>query len=795
MAQDTSSSDWLRVLLSAFFSRMRFVLLVALACAVAAGLSSYLLPAVYTGSFSILVKAPEIDQSSIGDNADISVRPGTVETNVIADEYHILRSEGLAGAIADAYGVSKPLPPGYIRSALPRSLQHIRLPWRKKDPSNQRDSLSTYFLAHVVVTPELKSDIIKVKMDHHDRDFLENTLKLYAQEYLNYRKTIWFSQDAQQFFGDQANKSLQEWTALNEELLALKSGLHKIDPNLEKIGLERQITENVSRFQGLLVELDQRHSQLTTLRELPPQDAITFFNNYTKDNRLFWQLKEDIGKATAKKQELLKDHMENSPLVQKANIQLQGLYKEYKRLIESLIKNSISMLQTEHDALIKNNEKNSDRIIELERVEQRISVLQKQIMLFEQQYEVYESKAMTSKVQDLSRNALGAAVRIMSPPSVRSTPIWPNRSALVIVAAILGFFLTLIAVVSVWMMKDSFHFPEDVSGYLGLPVLTSFALESGLDDDYDPPDRPLPAKLSGPDDQEVPTSRARPMGYALLVFLSMGVGGWVIGTTLWPVWQEYQQANALPNRIETAIQRPVPAPSKDNTTLVSVTSVTPAGQAASQERTKARPDAATQAPPETTEPDPGNKTAEPMTAPVQGKGSEKTVNPAEVSASVESAPALLPKVNLAVFGLPSSNRDAPAQSADKAPIEAAKVAAVEPATDVSPSVKETAVTTGSGATASVPAGTASSSDSPSKPLPPYFVQFGSFQNHYHAQVLRDKLALQGYAVRIPTITNKTSGQQWFSVRADFKDLDQATAARNAYLTQGGPRPVLGRQKR
>ncbi|MEE8343383.1 MAG: hypothetical protein V3R51_06225, partial [Gammaproteobacteria bacterium] len=78
MDQDTSSSDWLRVLLSAFFSRMRTVLLATLACAVVAGLSSYLLPEVYTGGFSILIKAPEIDRSAFDDNADITIRPGSI---------------------------------------------------------------------------------------------------------------------------------------------------------------------------------------------------------------------------------------------------------------------------------------------------------------------------------------------------------------------------------------------------------------------------------------------------------------------------------------------------------------------------------------------------------------------------------------------------------------------------------------------------------------------------------------------------------------------------------------------
>ena len=165
---------------------------------------------------------------------------------------------------------------------------------------------------------------------------------------------------------------------------------------------------------------------------------------------------------------------------------------------------------------------------------------------------------------------------------------------------------------------------------------------------------------------------------------------------------------------------------------------------------------------------------------------------AEATASVESAPALLPKVNLAVFGLPSRDHDAPGKSAHKTPSKGNKKATVEPAQGVSPSAKQTAkqttATTGSGTTKSGPAGMPSS-----KPLLRYFVQFGSFQDHYRAEALRSKLAQQGYAVRIPTITNKASGQRWFSVRADFEELDKATEARNAFLTQGGPRPVLGKQ--
>ncbi len=475
---DNHSSEWPRTALMLLFARARMIVAVGIVCAIGAFVAATVMPAIYKGGFSILIKAPEVDLSLVGQNADIVFKPGQVAGNLVSDEFQILTSYGLAEAVAQAYlAGGKALPgsdgrrSGLLARLLPDDSEAVK---RGGPGTDEVQRLAARLNAKLIITPVMKSDVIKVEMRDHDRRFLERILTLFASEYLSYRRKIWFNADAREFYVKQADASREEWVRMLDHMRELKSETNEIAPAVEKVELEKRMAANVGRLEELSVRIAKTAAQLGQLRGLRPGQALTFLSEETGDNRLFWQLKTDIAEAVSKREELSKNHLKKSPAMRKMAQHLSGLYREYKALTESLLENNIQTLKAERDAIMTSNTNVHERLLDLDHFAGEAGVLEQQSDLLRRRYELYKNKAMEIDVQNRLLSASDGAIRIISPPMVGLNPVWPNTPVLVIAATVLGLFLTLLVTIVQWMLKDTFSLPEEISSDLALPILASF---------------------------------------------------------------------------------------------------------------------------------------------------------------------------------------------------------------------------------------------------------------------------------------------------------------------------------
>ena len=475
---DDHSTEWLRTALILLFARARIIAAVGILCAIGAFVAATVMLAIYKGGFSILIKAPEVDLSLIGQNADVVFKPGQVSGNLVSDEFQILTSYGLAEAVAQAYlAGDRTLPassarrPGLLSWLLPDDSAADSSMVSKTDSVQQ---LAARLNSKLVITPVMKSDVIKVEMKEHDPRFLEQILTLFASEYLSYRRKIWFNADARGFYLKQADASREEWVRMLDHMREMKSETNEIAPAVEKVELEKRLAANVGKLEELSVRIAKTSAQMDHLRNLEPGQALTFLNEETSDNRLFLQLKADIAEAVAKREELAKNHLKKSPAMRKMVLHLSGLYKEYKALMENLLENNMQTLKAERDAIMASNTNVRERLLDLGQFAGEAGVLEQQVDLLRRRYETYKNKAMEIDVQNRLLRASDGAVRIISPPMVGLKPVWPNTPVLVIAATILGVFLTLLVIIVQWLLKDTFTLPEEVPRDLAVPVLASF---------------------------------------------------------------------------------------------------------------------------------------------------------------------------------------------------------------------------------------------------------------------------------------------------------------------------------
>jgi uncharacterized protein involved in exopolysaccharide biosynthesis len=469
-------SDTLRFLLTLLFSRARLVALVVTLCVLGAILACSVLPPIYTGGFSVLIKSPEIDRSIFGENADVVVRAGRIEGNTLSDEFEILTSPGLAQVVAEAYYSDDQLPDRLqIRStgSIPGSgkLNAENLPSQHAD---RVSGLAGKLREKLEVTPVRDSDVIHIRLAQRNRDQLDRLVKLYADAYLRYRASIWFDDGAMLFFQEQAASSLADW---EERLAAVREARQEadnLDPSVACTEIERIIADNLYELNDLETSILEDSTTYRALVSLAPSKAPSFLATETADNHLFWQLSEEIAKAKAARHTLATNYADGSTALVKADSHLDALYGDYKAELEQMLRNDLISQAARRAALTSNIESSRQRVSQLKELEHRVAVMKLDAERYRDQYNMYAAKALEMAAQNNMRVASTGSITILSPPGVAPRPTWPSPRLLIPLAAFLGLVLSLTAVFLRAVLRDSFSLPEDVTRQLGLPVVASF---------------------------------------------------------------------------------------------------------------------------------------------------------------------------------------------------------------------------------------------------------------------------------------------------------------------------------
>jgi uncharacterized protein involved in exopolysaccharide biosynthesis len=487
-----SFSEWMRTLLTVFFARKRLILMVPIIAGLLTALICLILPPIYSGSFSVLIKAPEVDKTTMEAEYRVDMRPGLVMENVISDEFHILQSHALHRSLAEfvlSEIMAKPgsLPggslswfaylPGWGKSLLGPIVRGSQPDLSKRDDKADVETSVeklAYEIQRITTVEAYKgSDVIQVNLRHPDQKFLMSLLNAYMQQYYQIRTAIWFEGSAPDLFMEGAGRYLQKWQELSDELIKLKKTFDIVEPTQEKNKLLEEFSVRNAEVTSLRVEIKELEGLLNALLPLAPERAIAFFLKRSENDSLVRELRMRIAQASSERANLLKDFLEKSPVVDKADYQLHDLYVEYKRLITESVHRESNNAKIRIQALTSSLADAKSRLMLLTQYEQKVKMLEENIEMHRKQYIAQGEKAIEIKRQSEFRRAT-TTIRTISSPSVNPRAVWPQTGLLVMASVMLGFLLTLFFALVRYLMNDSYYLPEDVNRDLGIPILASF---------------------------------------------------------------------------------------------------------------------------------------------------------------------------------------------------------------------------------------------------------------------------------------------------------------------------------
>jgi uncharacterized protein involved in exopolysaccharide biosynthesis len=536
-----SSSEWMRPLLTAFFIYWRLVVFVPATCMVLTLGACLLLSPLYSGGFSLLVKAPEIDRTTVESGTSVVMRPGLVLENVIADEIKILQSHELFRKVAKALkkegmpvdGLQEPAGSkdpaedsriaktliktgNYLNDLLnavgPKDLakdlriskmlvktrhyaggllnsvksiypaKNSRVSSEDKNEgleSRQIETLAADLARMCVVAPAKGSDVIEITIRHHDRQAMRSILDHYLMAYYQLREEVWFNSEAPVLYQTASDNYYTKMQDLLNDRVALKQETTVFDPTREKDKwIEKQAT-NAAEIYDLQTAMTDLQNQLDRLKTLSPMQSLTFLQEETANDKLFSELKLQIAVMQAQRAKLLGDFNQQASLVKKVDYQLEELYSKYYWQLFSFIENKMASVQIRMDVLQSGLAQVKKKLVELERYHNWVLLLDKKIELYREHYFDHSNRAMKIEQQkDLRKNI--ATVNVVSQPFVNLQPHWPRPTTMVPLAFVLGLFLSLLGIVFLRSTKNAYLLPEEISRDLNLPVLASYIYRKSL---------------------------------------------------------------------------------------------------------------------------------------------------------------------------------------------------------------------------------------------------------------------------------------------------------------------------
>lgn len=478
-----SFSEWIRPLITASFVHWRLALGVPAACVILTLGACMLLPPLYSGGFSLLVKAPEIDRASMESGTNVVMRPGLVLENVIADEINILQSHQLFLNVARTL-IEEDITIGGFLDAV--GSKYLAMDSRifseatyDGPKSRQIEAVAAALESLCLVAPVKGSDVIEVTIRHYDPRTMRSILDYYLKAYYQLRETVWFNSDTPELFQAASDSYYLKWQELLNERATLKQETIVLDPTREKERLIEKQAANAAKIYDLQAAMKGFQNQLDRLKKLSPEQSLTFLKQETVDDKLFSELKLQIAGFQAQRAKLLGDFNQQASLVKKVNYQLGELYRRYYRQLFALIENKMARVQTRKAVLQFSLTEVKKKLVELDRYENRLQLLDKKIELNRKHYFEHSDKAMAFKQKKILRKNV-ATVNVVSQPFVNLKPHWPRPAILVPLAFVLGMFLSLLGIFFLRSMKNAYLLPEEIRRDLNLPVLASYTYRNDI---------------------------------------------------------------------------------------------------------------------------------------------------------------------------------------------------------------------------------------------------------------------------------------------------------------------------
>lgn len=482
-------SEWLRIGLQIFFLRYKTFLTVFIGTVISIMLLSFMLPSLYFGHFSILVKSNETDTSAVLPDSNVQVRGGYTDAMMTIDEQNILIGSTLAKKVVDRmktqYGESTAF--GWLAKAIPLWITNLfekfgnAISWvlLKFGLSGSKafspDPLVEDFKGTLTVEPVIGSNVIDISVYHYDPLFLENLLKVLLEEYLSLRESIWITDKAPSFFRELADYYWKEWEDTGLKQLKLLEDLSLLVPSHDS----KNIISQINKVEGKILELgyDEKsnknildHIEGIDINQIETYQALN--NNSNLQN-----ICNGISKLEIERISGLKLFLEAAPSIQKIDRELLLLRKKYKNFIVEYYKNNLAIIEKEKVMLLKIQEDLRQKFLDIEKKELNLTILSQKAEIIKNHVNSYEKKFHETKISNAMKKSMRTCVGISSFPYV-GLKTFPRKKMMLILSFGMGIFMGCFVIAVKELLDDSYKIPEQINKDLNLMVLASLPIDN-----------------------------------------------------------------------------------------------------------------------------------------------------------------------------------------------------------------------------------------------------------------------------------------------------------------------------
>lgn len=351
-------------------------------------------------------------------------------------------------------------------------------------------------LKHLSIKGTPNTNIIKINFQHTDPDIAATVVNTYMDTYLDERL--------------QFHRNPQSRTFVQDQSLEIKNRLEEAEFKLEQFKSENNITDLEQQQRILLdqistlrvalnntlseeIETQSRvvllKKQLSQTPETIPQEEQTdqnevllsrlegklvelqieekeLLSRYTPQSRMVNNVRERITIVENKIDE------QEHKLFQRSRV---GVNATYQRLEEELFRNEAELeaLAVKKDMMTKQLAEFQSEKETLNRMETKLSGLQRSVDLYRGNYKLYLAKLEASRIEDAMDSEKINEMISMDRALPPLKPISPKYKLNIFLSILIGALGGLLIAIIGDFMDDSIETPEDVEKTLQLPVLTS----------------------------------------------------------------------------------------------------------------------------------------------------------------------------------------------------------------------------------------------------------------------------------------------------------------------------------
>lgn len=428
-------------LLRILWARRRLVISVMIGAIVLAAIAKLILPPTYVAATSLVIDTKGVDPVT-------GAATPTQGTNQLTTQIDVITSRAVAMKVVD----------------------DLKLVAGTGDEAD-RERMGKAFglLSALEVKPASQSNVLRIRFEDSDAEFAAAVANAFADAYVRTslelkldparRQNVWFEEQL---------KSLRDRVEDRRQKLSTYQREHGIIATDERLDVENSRLNDLSRqlveAQRVQQEAQARQRQAgssSNLHELPE----------IMSNNLLQSLKAELVRAEARLAELSERYDRNHPQYMSANAEVRALREKIAAEIGSAtasINQSVQLSGRQVGNLQQAFDEQKDRILELKRQRDEVSVLSREVETAQGAYDAVLQRAGQVRLESqLEQTSVAVLDRATAP----SRPAPPGLIVSVVLAAIFGAMFGAALALLLEMLDRRVRVGDELTRLAGLEVL------------------------------------------------------------------------------------------------------------------------------------------------------------------------------------------------------------------------------------------------------------------------------------------------------------------------------------